>query len=199
MVSEGRAIWRVGGGDGAVVVVGEEEGDGLLVGVGGVERHGVGEALDAAAAGFAMREEADAHGDDGDDGDPEEDAVGADAHWLASAVAVVVGGAGGVRRGGGWTASFQRMRALAAAWATRLLVGVVVDGVGVVGARGELEDEGGAGGGVDGADGGGAVDEGDVGAVEGVGDAAGEALRLLDPRGLQGEPRRCGELAGRGR
>ena len=80
-----------------------------------------------------------------------------------------------------------------------LLVAVVVDGVGVVGARGELEDERGAGGGVDGADGGVAVDERDVGAVEGVGDAAGEVLRLRDPGGLEGEPGRGGEFAGGGR
>ena len=67
----------------------------------------------------------------------------------------------------------------------RLLVGLVVDGVGVVGARGELEDEGRAGGGVDGADGGCAVDEWNVRAVEGVGDAAREALALDDPWGLE--------------
>ena len=58
-----------------------------------------------------------------------------------------------------------------------LLVPVVVDGGRIVGARGELEDERGAGGGVDGADGGGAVDERDAGAIEGVGDAITYALQ----------------------
>src|SRR5580698_2626893 len=108
------------GADGAVVVVGEEEGDGLFVGVGGVEGSSVGEALDTAAAFLAVGEELDAHADDGGDHYPEDDARGADAHGVAGSGVVVSaeGGAGGATRGGGWTASFQRMRALAAAWAT---------------------------------------------------------------------------------
>src|ERR1700755_1221771 len=65
------------------------------------------------------------------------------------------------------------------------------------GARGKLEDKRRAGGGVDGADGGGAVDERDARAVEGVGDAAGEVLRLRNPGRLEGEPRTGGGLAGR--
>src|ERR1700761_4445160 len=103
-------------GDGAVVVVGEEEGDGLFVGVGGVKGRGVGEALDASAALLAMGEELDAHADDGGDHDPEDDARGADAHGVVAS-AVVGSGSGGARCGGGLTASFQRMRALAAACA----------------------------------------------------------------------------------
>src|SRR6185437_9860724 len=105
------------GGDGAVVVVGEEEGDGLFVGVGGVEGHGVAEPLDAGAALLPVGKELDAHRDDGDDHDPEDDARGAEAHGVAASV-VAGSGSGGARCGGGWTASFQRMRALAVAWAT---------------------------------------------------------------------------------
>ena len=48
------------GGDGAVVVIGEEEGYGLFVGIGGVEGGGVGEALDACAALLKVGEELDA-------------------------------------------------------------------------------------------------------------------------------------------
>ena len=109
------------GGDGAVVVVGEEEGDGLFVGVGGVEGHGVAEAFDAGATLLTMGEELDAHADDGGDHDPEDDARGADAHGVVASgvvAASAAGGAGGASCGGGLAASFQRMRALAVAWAT---------------------------------------------------------------------------------
>ncbi len=91
-----------GGGDRAGVVVGEIEQDGFGVGVGGIDRGLVGDVADLVTLALALDEEDDAHGEDGGDQAPEDDAHAAGRHGsgLRGADGRLTGDVGGFRREG---------------------------------------------------------------------------------------------------